>query len=167
MPDKTNYYDAISSSYEELHKEEQLKKIAIIKSEIYPKSEDIILDLGSGMGFLDFPNQKCTIVRLDPSKELLKLARGKKFLGVAEDMPFPDSYFDLVISITAMQNFDDIHKGIMEIKRVAKPNASIVLTFLKRSKKRSLICSAIEKNFSVVKIIDEEKDIIYILGNRK
>jgi len=35
-----NYYDEIAQGYEELHKEEQEKKIAIIKEEITINKED-------------------------------------------------------------------------------------------------------------------------------
>jgi ubiquinone/menaquinone biosynthesis C-methylase UbiE len=163
MQRKINYYDAISSSYEELYLEEQLKKIELIKKEVSPKAGDFVLDLGSGPGFLVFSNIKCTIVRLDPSIELLKRASGTKVLGIAENMPFPNNYFDLVISVTAMQNFEDINKAISEIRRVAKPDANIAISFLKRSNKCSHIKKAIEKNFHVIKLIEEQKDLIFIL----
>jgi ubiquinone/menaquinone biosynthesis C-methylase UbiE len=163
MKKKINYYDLISSSYEELYKEEQLKKIVLIKNEVCPKKGDYVLDLGSGPGFLKFTGVNCTIVRLDPSKELLNKASGIKVLGIAEKMSFSDNYFDLIISVTAMQNFDDINKAIAEIKRVAKPDANIALSFLKKSEKCSFIKTAIEDNFHIVKLIEEEKDLIFIL----
>jgi ubiquinone/menaquinone biosynthesis C-methylase UbiE len=162
---KSIYYNAISASYNELYEEEQQKKIARIKREISHKPGDYVLDLGSGTGFFDFPC--CTVIRLDPSIQLLKCASGIKVLAKAENMPFPDSLFDLLVSVTALQNFEDINLAIAEIRRVTKPVAPVVLTFLKRSQKKTAICAAIEKNFLVCRKIEEDKDIIYILKNRK
>ena len=78
----------------------------------------------------------------------------------AENLPFKDSSFDVVISITAIQNFHDIEKGLKEIRRVGKDR--FVLSFLKRSPKKDIITKNIKKLFKVVKEIEEEKDIIFI-----
>ena len=131
-----NYYDAIAKGYEELYKEEQLKKIAIIKKYLKVKKDDKLLDVGCGTGLTTQP-WPCKRYGLDPSKELLKRARDKDkikyVLGRAESIPFPDNFFDIVISITALQNFSNIKKSLSEIKRVGKKK--FVLSFLKKSKK--------------------------------
>ena len=47
---KNSYYDSISEGYEELHKEEQLKKIELIKKHFSVKKTDKLLDVGCGTG---------------------------------------------------------------------------------------------------------------------
>lgn|SRR3989338_1675206 len=158
-----NYYDSISSGYDELYKEEQLKKCKIIAENFDFKNKKI-LDVGCGTGIAaNF--FKCKI-GIDPAEKLIDIAK-KKFPGIkflvtkAENLPFRDNEFDAVISVTAIQNFDDIEKGLKEIKRFGK---EFVLTFLKKSVKKSIIEKTIKKLFKIKKILEEEKDLIYFCG---
>ena len=43
-----DYYSSIAKGYDELHKEEQLKKLQIIAKHIKPKG--LLLDIGAGTG---------------------------------------------------------------------------------------------------------------------
>lgn len=160
-----NYYDSINQGYEELYKEEQLKKIELIKKFFKAKKTDKLLDVGCGTGLTTEP-WDCVRYGIDPAKKLLARARQKSKmeykLASAEKIPYPDHFFDIVISITAIQNFNDIEKGLKEIKRVGKKR--FVLSFLKKSKKADKIKKIIEKYFDIKKIIEEEKDLIYFAG---
>jgi len=158
-----SHYDEISSGYDELHLDEQLKKCQLISEHFDPKNKKI-LDVGCGTGIAtDF--FKCD-TGVDPSEKQLEIA-GKKFPHIqfiqasAEALPFDENEFDAVISLTAIQNFDDIEKGLSEIKRAGN---EFVLTFLKRSEKRQVIEEAIKRLFEIRKEIEEEKDIIFFCG---
>ncbi|MBW2978217.1 methyltransferase domain-containing protein [Candidatus Woesearchaeota archaeon] len=157
-----DYYDEISEGYEELHKEEQLKKVKLIAEHLKVKPEDKLLDVGCGTG-LTTELWQCKRYGIDPAPKLLERARQKDKveykLAPAEDIPYPDDFFDIVISITAIQNFKDIEKGLNEIKRVGKDR--FVLTFLKKSSKREFIEKKIKELFKIEKVIEEEKDIIF------
>ena len=50
-----NYYDKIAKGYEELHKEEQLKKIKLIKTILKVNPTDKLLDVGCGTGLTPTP----------------------------------------------------------------------------------------------------------------
>lgn len=159
-----NYYDQISQGYEELHKEEQLKKIELIKQYLKPQKQEKLLDVGCGTGLTTRP-WNCKRFGIDPSKKLLEKAKekdkeGEYKLASAENIPFKDNEFDIVISITAIQNFNNIQKGLNEIKRVG--NNKFILTFLKKSQKANKIASLIQQTFNITKILEEDKDIIMI-----
>src|SRR3989338_7223005 len=148
-----DYYTSISRGYNELHMEEQLSKISIIKDNIKIGRSSKILDVGCGTGISsDFG---CFVVGIDPSIGLLTQNKNTKLLGIAEYLPFRDNSFDFVISVTAVHSFNDIEKSISEMKRVGKKN--FVFSILRRSKKSGLIRDLILKNFRVLKIIEEEK----------
>ena len=158
------YYDEISAGYEELHREEQLKKIKLISQYLKPKPEDKLLDVGCGTGLTTEPWQ-CRRYGIDPALKLLARARQRDKieyrLAPAEKIPYPDNFFDIVISITAIQNFQDIEKGLNEIKRVGKER--FVLSFLRKSSKADAIRKMIERMFDVKEVIEEEKDLIFLI----
>ena len=155
-----SYYNSISSGYDELHEEEQLKKCKII-AEHFDFQNKKILDVGCGTGIAaNFFKCKAGI---DPAEKLIEIA-GEKYPKVkfivakAEKLPFKENEFDAVISLTAIQNFDDAEKGLGEIKRVGR---EFILTFLKFSEKREMIEKLIKRLFMIKRVIEEEKDMVY------
>jgi len=157
------YYDDISEGYEELHKEEQLEKIGLVKRFLAPKKEERLLDVGCGTGLTTEP-WPCRRYGIDPAKKLIEKARDKENIeykiAPAEQIPYKDHSFDYVISITAIQNFEDIEKGLKEIKRVGKKR--FILTALKKSQKIEKIRDLILNLFDVEAVIEEEKDLIFV-----
>lgn len=164
-----NYYNSIADGYDELYKKEQEKKSDIILKNIIIRKNDKVLDVGCGSGiFLEKIKDRCReAIGIDTSEELLRIASGRFFgqlmRAAAEDIPFEDNYFDLVVSITALQNFEDVEKGLREIKRVGKER--FALSFLKKSSKAGLIERLIKEVFKNMKIkrIEQDKDIIYLI----
>ncbi len=160
------YYNSIAEGYDELHEAEQIKKLAIVKKELDIRPDTKLLDVGCGTGISS--QFDCNVVGVDPSKDLLSIAK-RKFpktafkQASAESLPFANHTFDIVISLTAIQNFTSIKQGINEIKRVGKKQ--FALTFLKKSGKAKMIEAVINQVFSGLNIkrIEEEKDIIVII----
>jgi len=152
------YYDSISEGYDELYKDEQIKKLSIIKSKIKVRKNSKLLDVGCGSGLSsDFG---CFVVGIDPSMGLLKNNKNKiKIKGIAEMLPFKDSSFDYAISVTAMHNFDDAERSLKEILRVGKND--FVFSILKKSKNFDKISGIIHKNFKVYNAVEEDKDVIF------
>jgi len=155
-------YNHIAKAYNELHKEEQKKKIELIKELLNVKKEDKLLDLGCGTAiareFFD-----CDYTGVDNSKQMLKQGEGKLIFASAEKLPFKDKTFDVIICVTAIHNFKNIKKAINEIKRVKKDNAKIAITLLKKAKNFNKIKELLLKSFKF-NTADEEKDIIFYLN---
>ena len=102
-----------------------------------------VLDLGCGTGMLlgELAGRSETLVGVDSSQGMLKIARGRgKFLLVcadADNLPFPSNCFDAVVSITLLQNMPVPSRTVKEMARVLRPRGKVILTALKRKCDRS------------------------------
>jgi len=106
-----------------------------------PKQGEIILDAGCGTGVftLDILLSGSQVVGLDISLPML-IRAGKKLKGfpfqmVLADMlnlPFPESSFDKVVSVTAVEFIEDAKEAVGELFRVTKKGGNIVVGTLNR-----------------------------------
>ena len=72
---------------------------------------------------------------LDPSEEALRIAgkRGIKTVkGIAEALPFPSKYFDLVFFITSLEFVSHPGKALKEAWRVLKSNGYLIIGLIDR-----------------------------------
>ena len=160
-----NFYSIISKGHDELYKEEQLKKLGIIRENLEIEQDLLLLDIGSGTGISSsFFN--CKTIALDNNLDMLKKYSGLKINAAAEFLPFKSKIFDIILSVTAIQNFNDMESSIKEIKRISRENSQIIITCLKKSKKLNKIREIMNKNF-VFREIEEEKDIIFLVKHAK
>jgi ubiquinone/menaquinone biosynthesis C-methylase UbiE len=105
-----------------------------------------VLDVACGTGVL-----ACTlaervglggsVVGLDPSEEMLEVARTKSDAiewrtGRAESIPFPDESFDAVVSQFGIMFFDDPGGALREMMRVMRPGGRLAVA----------VCDALENS---------------------
>lgn len=152
-----NYYDSIAESYDYLYKGEQLKKFDNVKDLI---SKGLILDLGCGNGFIT--EKLNNAVGVDNSVKMLEKCPPNLRVIQADIsiLPFKDETFDLVFSLTALQDVNDIESAVSEIKRILKPKGRIVLSVL-RKKKINEIEKELKKNFKKMKIKENFNDLVF------
>lgn len=152
------YYDELARGYDELHREEQVRKLRIIQHELPIAEEDAVLDVGCGTGVSAIlPG---TITGIDPAEKLARQAPFKAIVGRAEELPFPDGSFDVIVCVTAIHHVDDVPRALREMARVGKDRFGF--SVLKRAARFAEIERAICGQFSVVKTIDEGTDVIFI-----
>ncbi len=102
------------------------------------------LDIGFGMGFplLELAmrlGNTSKVYGIDPWKAGVERTRAKLKVnhvtnvelveGIAEEMPFSDNFFDLIVSNNGINNVQDIVKTFAECYRVAKKGSQFVFTF--------------------------------------
>jgi ubiquinone/menaquinone biosynthesis C-methylase UbiE len=99
-----------------------------------------VLDVGSGTGYVlrklaaALPSAE-DLTGIDPAPGMVQVASEQagderlRFLsGTAEQLPFPDGTFDLVISTTSFDHWTDQRAGLAECARVLAPGGHLVLT---------------------------------------
>jgi malonyl-CoA O-methyltransferase len=165
----SNYYDGIAPGYNTLYGEEQQIKLQSISRLLHntPINGQSLLDVGCGTGissdyFVDKFN--CTVTGIDPSRELIKQNQSNKstlVVGSAEELPFSDNQFTVVVSVSAIQNFTDVQAGLDEIKRVG--NDLFVLTFMsKENENADEIIAMIESTFDVKEKVTAKNDTVFL-----
>ena len=99
-----------------------------------------VLDVGCGTGAMlrllasRLPDAK-TLIGIDPAPSMLRAATSVEALdprisfsaGVAEELPFADNDFDLLVSTTSFDHWADQALGLAECARVLRPGAPLVL----------------------------------------
>ncbi|MFH0894137.1 MAG: class I SAM-dependent methyltransferase [Bacteroidota bacterium] len=134
LPDP-DYYDEIplwSASF----------GLSLLKNVKYKQNMQI-LDIGCGTGFplielASAAGSKSKVFGIDPWEEALDRAKRKASLRglnnvrvldcCAEELPFQNNSFDLVVSNNGLNNVTDIYKVLAEANRVSKKNAQLVFT---------------------------------------
>jgi ubiquinone/menaquinone biosynthesis C-methylase UbiE len=102
-----------------------------------------VLDVGSGTGYVlrklaaALPSAT-ELTGIDPAPGMVRVAseqaeqagdeRLRFVSGTAEQMPFPDGAFDLVISTTSFDHWTGQRAGLAECARVLAPGGHLVLT---------------------------------------
>jgi demethylmenaquinone methyltransferase/2-methoxy-6-polyprenyl-1,4-benzoquinol methylase len=96
-----------------------------------------IIDIATGTGdiALCFANDDVEVIGIDNASMMLDLANKKametpnvKFqLEDAENMSFKDNTFDTATVGFGVRNFEDLNRGLREIKRVLKPGKKLII----------------------------------------
>jgi ubiquinone/menaquinone biosynthesis C-methylase UbiE len=93
-----------------------------------------LLDIACGAGSLlkNAHDSQLTTYGLDISIEALKIARktspsSKLFLGLGEQLPFPNDYFDYITCLGSLEHFADIDSGLKEMVRVSTKYAKFCI----------------------------------------
>lgn len=141
--------NAARQGFEDTFKEEQFynrqtmdhKHLELILSLIKLNKNEVVLDLGTGSGYLAFAlakeNPDNEVIGLDIVEETLKRNTEKAkqqnlnniwFAGYdGIRFPFEDESIDVIYTRYALHHFPDINGTFREMKRVLKPKGKIIL----------------------------------------
>ncbi len=117
--------------------------LKILETILYRKNLNV-LDVGCGLGFplteiaMRLGNSS-QVYGIDPWNAAMERTRLKLKMynihnvnlvdGVAENLPFQDGFFDLIVSNNGLNNVNDLPQCFKECKRVAKEGAQLIFTF--------------------------------------
>lgn len=139
-------FDNISGEYDGLNRVISFgidvrwrKKVVQLVADTQPKN---ILDIATGTGDLIINLAKKTaatkLIGLDISEGMLSVGRKKisadhlddrieMVQADSENMPFEDNSFDAITVAFGVRNFENLEKGLAEIRRVLKPGGLFVI----------------------------------------
>jgi ubiquinone/menaquinone biosynthesis C-methylase UbiE len=113
--------------------------LAVLVELAAPDPSDVVLDVATGTGntALTLAPQVLRVIGLDVASAMLEQARARaqedkianaEFVsGSAEELPFSDAEFSLVVSRHAPHHFHHLDKFLREVRRVLKPGGRLVV----------------------------------------
>jgi len=115
-----------------------------------------VLDLGAGTGrFARLLSETNVVVALDPSREMLGVARGKGSFGIvrgeAHRLPFRADSFDTTIVVMVLHQLADFRGALAEVSRVSR---SVVVATSDMARRRLGI---MEEAFPSLLVIDRAR----------
>lgn len=143
-----------------------------------------ILDVGTGSGVFAeaFYQQGYETVGIDSNPDFIPLAKKMapyvQFVeGLAESLPFPDEYFDLVFMGLVFHETDNRLKALQEAYRVARLRVAILEwpyliqefgpPIAHRVTREEIKCLAIKTGFSQTEIFELEHFLLFRLKKEK
>ena len=114
-------------------------EFTLIESILQQYTHPTVLDLGCGAGHVSFCAAPLSqaVTAYDLSEGMLKVVQSSAInrklhnisthQGVAEDLPFLDNSYDVVISRFSAHHWMDVAQALKEAKRVLKPNGRLIM----------------------------------------
>jgi demethylmenaquinone methyltransferase/2-methoxy-6-polyprenyl-1,4-benzoquinol methylase len=142
----TQMFDTISGEYDGLNRMislglDQKWRDNVVKM-IADHKPDVIMDIATGTGDLVIKMAQQTLasklIGLDISPGMLEVGKIKvkdeslddrieMVVGDSENLNYPDASIDAITVSYGVRNFEDLEKGLGEIKRVLKPGGILVI----------------------------------------
>ena len=100
--------------------------------EILAAAPKRVLEIGPGPGEVSERMQQelgADVVAVDVSERMVELARGRGVdarVGDAQELPFADEEFDVVVAAWVLFHLQDLDRGLAEIARVLRPGGRLV-----------------------------------------
>jgi len=110
------------------------RRLALLRAVAQPRADDQVLEVGCGGGHVleRFADSARTGIDLSPSmivRSLRRLGPSVNLLrGSAEDLPFADGSFEIVLCTEVLEHTREPRRVIEELMRVAAPGARVVVS---------------------------------------
>jgi 2-polyprenyl-6-hydroxyphenyl methylase/3-demethylubiquinone-9 3-methyltransferase len=104
----------------------------------------MVLDLGCAGGFMAeaMTNKGAKVTGIDPAAQAIAAATARAEqmdqtiqynVGVGENLPYPDDYFDAVVCVDVLEHVADLNKVLTEVARVLKPGGLFLYDTINRN----------------------------------
>lgn len=163
-------YDALSSVYEEVYRDEQLKKYRKILSNLQKRPRRVCIEIGCGTGF---GLEACSEifdniwVGIDLSRSMLnqtrRRIRGQErrhlILADSDFSPLRTECADLALCVTLLSRTPEPVRTLQELRRLTDSIGEIVVTVLKREFTRYQFQKLILESRLRIQGIEDDNDI--------
>lgn len=110
-----------------------------IRQQLLKEAQGKVLEIGSGTGanfpFYDPVRVQC-VIAVEPAEQMRRRSLAKieqaavpvdVVAAGAENLPFPDAFFDTVVGTLVFCTIPDPEKALQEVRRVCKPGGKVLI----------------------------------------
>lgn len=110
-----------------------------IRQQLLKEAQEKVLEIGSGTGanfpFYDPVRVQC-VIAVEPAEQMRRRSLAKieqaavpvdVVAAGAENLPFPDAFFDTVVGTLVFCTIPDPEKALQEVRRVCKPGGKVLI----------------------------------------
>jgi 2-polyprenyl-6-hydroxyphenyl methylase/3-demethylubiquinone-9 3-methyltransferase len=126
-----------------------------------------VLDIGSGGGFLaeEFAALGCRVTGVDPSPVSIEAARAHAAgrglridyrVGAGEELPVPDTAFDVACCCDVLEHVSDVDRVITETARVLEPGGLYLFDTINRTRTSRLLAIKAVQQWRLTRLTDVE-----------
>jgi 2-polyprenyl-6-hydroxyphenyl methylase/3-demethylubiquinone-9 3-methyltransferase len=124
-----------------------------------------VLDIGCGGGFLaeEFAALGCRVTGVDPSPVSIDAARAHAAerglridyrVGVGEELPVPDTAFDVACCCDVLEHVSDVDRVISETARVLEPGGLYLFDTINRTRRSKLLAIKAVQQWRLTRLTD-------------
>jgi ubiquinone/menaquinone biosynthesis C-methylase UbiE len=128
--DPQRQYDQFASKYDLIFAERQQKKVNALRPAVMAAPTGLALDVGAGTGIASRMLER-TFISSDISRAMLTQAKGSRVQCNLLSLPFADSIFSLVFSVSVVRDITPMEAALRELYRVLANGGHLVLSILK------------------------------------
>ena len=134
------WYNTISSSYDELYGKEQSHKYEMVLEFLREKHFKVLVDIGCGTGtFLEKAREICDhSIGIDLSTRMLKIAKNRRtrnaeyVLASSSSLPLKDNSADCTVSISTAKAESNLPMFIADLERIGHQDSLLAVTIFQK-----------------------------------
>jgi ubiquinone/menaquinone biosynthesis C-methylase UbiE len=134
------WYNTLSSSYDELYGKEQSLKYELVLEFLREKHFKVLVDIGCGTGtFLEKVREICDhSIGIDLSTRMLKIAKNRRtpnaeyVLASSSSLPLKDNSADCTVSISTAKAESNLPTFIADLERISHQASLLAVTIFQK-----------------------------------
>jgi malonyl-CoA O-methyltransferase len=162
------WYNKLSSSYDELYGKEQSPKYEIVLEFLREKHFKVLVDIGCGTGtFLEKAREICDhSIGIDLSTSMLKIAKNRRtpnaeyVLASSSSLPLRGNSVDCTVSISTAKAESNLPILIADLERISHQDSLLAVTIFQKPGTPIPLPLATRARSTII----SDREILYFLG---
>jgi ubiquinone/menaquinone biosynthesis C-methylase UbiE len=134
------WYNTLSSSYDELYGKEQSHKFEMVLESLREKHFKVLVDIGCGTGaFLEKAHEICDhSIGIDLSTGMLRIAKNRRtpnaeyVLASSSSLPLKDDSADCIVSISTAKAESNLPIFFADLERISQQDSLLAFTIFQK-----------------------------------